>query len=102
MIRLLKKLNRYRAFHKAELKETVNSMVNPARGWFSLYSFELDKDPEEFIRECELDSKNSLVLLLVDIAAYRDGTIEDADLKKLEKVLLFFRENNKDIILRVT
>ncbi|MCR4992103.1 MAG: DUF4832 domain-containing protein [Lachnospiraceae bacterium] len=102
MIRLLKKLNRYRAFHKAELKETVDSMVNPARGWFSLYSFELDKDPEGFMRECELDSKNSLVLFLVDIAAYRDGIIEDADLKKLEKLLLFFREHGKDIILRVT
>ena len=84
MIRILNKLNKYKAFHKADLKETADDLVNPARGWFNLYSFELDKDPEEFEKECELDSKNSLVLLLVDIAAYRDGIIEDADLKKLE------------------
>ena len=102
MIRILQKLNRYRAFHKADLKETVDNPVNPARGWFSLYSFELDKDIDEFEKECELDGKNSLVLLLVDIAAYRDGKIEDEDLKKLEKLLMFFRKNNKDIILRVT
>ena len=102
MIRILNKLNRYKAFHKADLKETVDNPVNPARGWFSLYSFELDKDPDEFEKECELDSKNSLVLLLVDIAAYRDDTIEEADLNKLERVLLFFKKNNKDVILRVT
>lgn len=102
MIRILYKLNRYKAFHKADFKETLDNPVNPARGWFNLYSFELDKDPEEFEKECELDGNNSLVLLLVDIAAYRDGTIEDADLKKLEKLLVFFRKKNKDIILRVT
>ena len=102
MIKILNRLNRYRNFRKEEFKEALNNPANPARGWFDLYAFELDKDPAEFENECKLDLRNSFVLLLIDIAAYRDGDIEDKELEKLERLIVFFRRNKKDIILRVT
>ena len=102
MIKLLRTKIKYRAFHKAQFKEVPENMINPCRGWFDLYTFELDGDPSEFEKKAELDPDNCLVLLLVDISAFKDREPTERDLKKLNRVLSFFRKNKKDIILRVT
>lgn len=102
MIKLLQLKNKHRAFHKATFKELPDDVANPLRGWFDLYSFELNEDPLEFERRTELDINNGLVLLLIDISAFKNGNLEEKELLKLENILCFFRNNNKDIILRVT
>lgn len=102
MIKLLQIKNKYRAFHKAEFKESTDNISNPLRGWFDLYAFELNTDPSEFEKKTELDPKNSLVLLLVDISAFKNGDLNEKELQKIERILRFFKKNNKDIILRVT
>lgn len=104
MIKLLKSKIRYRAFRKAALTEDMDIPANPLRGWFDLYAFELDGDTEQFKSEAKerMDKDTSLILLLADISAYKDGNIADGALFNLEQIISFFRENNKDIILRVT
>ena len=104
MIKLLKSKIKYRSFHKAVLAESTEIPANPLRGWFDLYAFELDGDTEQFKNEAKerMDNDVNLILLLADISAYKGGDIADGALYKLEQVISFFRENNKDIILRVT
>ena len=104
MLKLLRIKNKYRAFHKAEFNEATDIIANPLRGWFDLYAFELDGDTEQFKNEAKerMDKNTVMILLLADISAYKDGNIADGALYKLQQVISFFRENNKDIILRVT
>ena len=104
MIKLLKSKIRYRAFRRATLTEDTEIPANPLRGWFDLYAFELDGDTEKFKSEAKerMDKDTCLILLLADISAYKDGDITDEALFNLEQIISFFRENNKDIILRVT
>ena len=104
MIKLLKSKIRYRAFRRAALTEDTEIPANPLRGWFDLYAFELDGDTEQFKSEAKerMDKDTCLILLLADISAYKDGDITDEALFNLEQIISFFRENNKDIILRVT
>ncbi len=100
MIRLLKRINRYKGFKAAELTESISALNNPGRGWFSLYSFAVDEefDPNQ---KFHLSDDETLVLVLADIGAFRDEeNLEDA-LLRLDKVIDFFYEKGKDIILRV-
>jgi len=100
MIRLLKRINRYKGFKAAELIESITALNNPGRGWFSLYSFAIDEDFDPN-QKFQLSKDESLVLVLADIGAYRDTeNLEDA-LLRLEKVIDFFIDKGKDIILRV-
>ena len=100
MIKLLKRINRYKGFRAAELTESTTAINNPGRGWFSLYSFAVEEE-FDLNQKFHLFDDEKLVLVLADIGAYRDREdLEDA-LLRLEKVIDFFYEKGKDIILRV-
>ena len=71
MIRLLKRINRYKGFKAAELTESITALNNPGRGWFSLYSFAIDEDFDPN-QKFQLSKDENLVLVLADIGAYRD------------------------------
>lgn len=105
VLHVIKKLRlkiKYRSFRKEKMKETREPLVNPKRGWFYLYSFELDKDLYTFETGIMLHPEDSIVLLMVGIAGYKDRELPEEALLKLESLLRFFRENDKDVILRIT
>ena len=101
MIKLLQTLNKYRAFRKYELSETVENVKNPCRGWFQLLTVCIDEAPDFKEKQYIFDDDIKLVLVLADIGAYKNGKIEDAAFSHLEMIIKFLKDNGKDIILRV-
>ncbi|MBR5179719.1 MAG: DUF4874 domain-containing protein [Lachnospiraceae bacterium] len=100
MIKLLKKINSYRGFKKEKLKESTAVLNNPDRGWFSLYSFDIEEDID-YEKKFKLSDKENLVLVLPDIGAYKDKENIENALAKLENIINYFSQNGKSIILRV-
>ncbi|MBO4799193.1 MAG: DUF4832 domain-containing protein, partial [Lachnospiraceae bacterium] len=73
---------------------------NPDRGWFSLYSFDIEEDID-YEKKFKLNDAEKLVLVLPDIGAYKNKENIENALVKLENIIDYFFENGKSIILRV-
>ncbi len=100
MIRWLKRNNRYKGFRAEVLNESTSVLNNPCRGWFTLYSFAVEED-FDLRQRFVLSDEESLVLILADIGAYRDNENLEEALLRIEKIINYFYENGKDIILRI-
>lgn len=100
MIKLLKRINGYRGFKAEKFKESCATLNNPNRGWFSLYSFDIEENID-YKKKFKLSDDENLVLVLADIGAYRDKENIENALVKLENIIDFFIEHGKDIILRI-
>jgi len=100
MIRLLRRINRLKSFQRAELSEVDSDISNPCRGWFSLYAFVLDREPD-LVGSADIKSDESMVLLLADIGEYRNQRLGEEVFLRLERIINHFSDNGKDIILRV-
>lgn len=100
MIKLLKRINCYRGFKAEKLKESSVALNNPDRGWFSLYSFDIEEDID-YKKKFKLNDEENLVLVLPDIGAYKNKENIENALAKLENIIDYFFENGKSIILRV-
>lgn len=89
-------------FQASDLQESTLELRNPARGWYQIHTFSIEKEPDfEELKWC-LDARDSLVLLLFDIGSYRDRDLDEIALKHMTGLLAFFGERHYDIILRVT
>ena len=77
-------------------------MRNPARGWYQIYPFQVEKEPDlEELRWC-LKEEEACALVLFDIGAYRDRELDGPALEHMRRTLAFFDGHRKDIILRIT
>lgn len=85
----------------ADLSERPEDVRNPCRGWYQLYTFQADSEPDFGELEWCLDRKDTLALVFVDIGGYRDRELDPAALRRIRRILDFFRDNGYDIILRV-
>jgi hypothetical protein len=101
MIRLLQTLNKYRAFKKAILSEAPDDAGGPCRGWFQLLIFSIDEEPNFQAALEKMDDSVGMELVLMDIGAYKDTSLDDQALDRMEKIIRFLRDRGKDIILRV-
>ena len=82
------------------ITESTDILVNPACGWTRIYSFSLDKEIDfEELYWC-LQEKETLVQAVVLIGAFRKQEIPGKALLQLTKLLQFFRDHEKEIILR--
>lgn len=92
-------------FCPAPVLEKAGPLGNPARGFFHMYTFELTKEgiigPEPEVLEAALAEEERLVLVLIDIGAYRSKNLDNMALEGMEKILCFFRDHHRDVILRV-
>lgn len=87
---------------KAEdLTERPEDVSNPCRGWYQIYHFQADQEPDLGELEWCLDRKETLALVFIDIGGYRDRRLDQDALGRMERILDFFRENGYDMILRV-
>lgn len=87
-------------FQKEELKEEIKNTPSPLRGWYSIYTF-LAEDkiyPEEL--KWSLREEETLALVLLDIHAFRDRSLDLSALENIQSILEFFAKYNKDIIFR--
>ena len=88
-------------FQPAEIVETTSYLKNVPWGWYHIYPFPLEKQPDfDELYWC-LYEKEMLVHVVVDIGAYRDGKIPKEAQKNLADILSFFKENEKEMLLRV-
>lgn len=103
MMGLLSKLHRKAdwQFKKTDLSETTEPLSNPARGWYQIYTFPADAEPDFNELEWCLDRADRLALLLVDIGAFRDRDLDEECLGRIGRILDFFAKEQYDIILRV-
>ncbi len=85
----------------ADLTEQTKPLSNPARGWYQIYTFQMEEEPDlQELAYC-LDVTQTLVLVFLDIGFYRDMDLDSDCLRRMRAVLRFFADNHKDIILRV-
>ena len=84
-------------FQKAILLESRKAIQNPGCGWYHLYTFNAAQTGEPLYIACE---EEELVLLRIDIGAFRDKPISEPSLEWIRRILAFFREKRKGMILR--
>lgn len=87
---------------KTDFTEKTDSFANPARGWYQLYTFIIEKEPDFIkLKKC-FNEEESLVLALIDISSYYDRDLDQEAISRMERILEFFGEHKKDVVLRVT
>lgn len=89
-------------FVKADLAESTEELMNPARGWYQIYTFLAEQEPDfEELIWC-LHPKDTLALVLVDIGYYRDRDLDQVALERIRRIISFFSERSYDCIVRVS
>ena len=87
-------------FQPAVEKNACRCMPNPMRGWYSIYTFQADQVPDfEELKWC-LKPDESMALVIFDIGCFRCGELSETALLRLEEILEFFSEHDRDVILR--
>ena len=82
------------------MKDSVSPMPNPMRGWYSIYTFQAQQDPDfEELKWC-LQPDESMALVIFDIGYFRGEKLSEAALLRLTGILKFFSEHERDVILR--
>lgn len=84
-------------FCRADLVECKGAVRNPGCGWYHLYTFDAAKMDEPLYVACE---EEELVLLRIGIGAFASGVIPQESMAWIQKILAFFRDKKKGMILR--
>lgn len=87
-------------FEKARLTEDTSAFSNPVRGWYQIYTFSLEQEPDFGNLEWCIDKKDTLALVIFDIGCYRDRNLEPEGLDRIRSVLDFFAKHGYDMIVR--
>ena len=101
MINLFRRFSRNNIFYPAKLEESDISLANPCRGWFDIRIYNIETEPS-FDDISDLNFYDRLILLMIDIGAFRDKKLGDLEISRLERILTFYHERGKDIILRIS
>lgn len=80
-------------FQKAILQESRKAIQNPGCGWYHLYTFNAAQTGEPLYIACE---EEELVLLRIDIGAFRDKPISEPSLEWIRRILAFFGRKEKE------
>lgn len=88
-------------FHRAPLGELQGDYCSPGRGWYHIYTFQPDRCDEEQLQWLPFEENESLVLLRLDIGAFRNREIDAQTLEFIGRIFTRFADAGKDIILRV-
>ena len=79
-------------------QESTRALSNPGCGWYHIYSFDLAEESFLYIA-CE---EEEVVLLRIDIHAFRScEQIPNEALDRADRILTFFAQHGKGIILRI-
>lgn len=86
--------------HTADLTEQIKPLRNPARGWYQIYTFSVEQEPDFKELAYSIEAGHSLAMVFLDIGYYRLMDIDASGMSNIRNILRFFAENHKDIILR--
>lgn len=88
-------------FYPAEIKDSADVLQNPARGWYTIFPFFLEEEPDfEELYWC-LKKEETLALVILDIGAYREQILDAMVLTRIRRILEFFERHSYDVILRI-
>jgi hypothetical protein len=80
--------------------ESKTNTINPCRGWYQIFPFTFPQDVDfSYLSTCLLPDQ-SLVLVQLNLKNYKYGPLDNQAVKQIKEILDFFRNANKDIILR--
>ena len=68
------------AFHKEPMIASREDYISPGRGWYHIYTFRPEQRDEDQLQWLPFEDKETLVLLRLDIGAFRDREIDEATL----------------------
>lgn len=89
-------------FQKADLQEEKRKLENPSRGWYRIYTFEVEKAPDfQPMLWCDLEG-DTLVMVILNIGAYKEKALDEQGLEHIREILRFFAKKQYEIILRIT
>lgn len=88
-------------FQEEITKESAGELINPGRGWYQVYGFDVSTEPDWEELRCCLNPSESLALLLLDIGAYKLSLVSLEALDRVDKILQFFGSHGKELIVRV-
>ena len=89
-------------FKPVRIKEHRGQIVNPSRGWYQIFYFHIPELPDfQELRWC-LREDEPMAMAVIHIGAYRNKMLDQVALDAVSRILCFFQENEKDLILRFT
>lgn len=94
-------LGKNKIFKSADFEETQMNIKNPSRGWYKVFNFQIDEEPNFEFAKMDMASSDSLALVLIDIGACRKELLSDMHLNRIDRIIQFFAENGKELLLRV-
>ncbi len=89
-------------FKKADFVETTDALNNPARGWYNIFPFLVEEEPDFDKLSWCADSTETLALVIINIGAYREKLLDIQAMQNIRSILSYFRRYSYDIILRIT
>lgn len=88
-------------FQQSDLAETTEAFTNPARGWYQIYTFLAEQEPDFEEKKWCLNPEDTLALVLIDIGYFRKKDLDRETLERIRRIICFFTENRYDCIVRV-
>lgn len=84
-------------FCRAAFAECSMAVRNPGCGWYHLYTFDAAKVDDPLYLAC---GEEELVLLRIGIGTFVSGAVPRGSIEWIRKILAFFRDRKKGMILR--
>ncbi len=89
-------------FQKADLTESTDELNNPVRGWYRIFPFYAEETPDFDSLSWCANETDTIALVIINIGTFRDEKLTDNALNNIRNILTFFKNNQYDIILRIT
>lgn len=82
-------------------REIASPDGNPAKGWYSIYPFDLSDEADLEQTGYALNPEDRLALVQLNIGRFYKNELDQTALNRADEILNFFAEAGYDIILRV-
>lgn len=89
-------------FQQGDFTENTEPQSNPARGWYRIYTFLAEEQPDFDSVMWGENPEETLALIIINIGAYRECGMEQGALDNIRTILAFFSEKQYDMVLRIT
>ncbi|MDR0948693.1 MAG: DUF4874 domain-containing protein, partial [Lachnospiraceae bacterium] len=89
------------SFEKGVYTEGNESLPNPGRGWYQVFSFAAEVPIDESELHWSVNPQEQLAFVQLDIGKFRDLPISEEALSNIGRILRFFRSQKQEVILRV-
>ena len=84
-------------FQPEIMRESADALSNPGCGWYHLYTFDVSETEAPLYVACQ---EEELVLLRISFGVCRERELLPEELKNIFRILQFFQEKKKGMILR--